>query len=345
VLGAGFAQQVHVPAFRSDPHCEVRALAASTLAKAQVVAERLGIPRAYGGWRELLADAEIDAVAIALPAREQQQAVPIAARAGKHVFCEKPLAVDVSAAQAMLEAVEKAGVVHSIDFEFPEIDAWKQAHALLQQGAIGPLRHVALQWRVETTAYRSGGGGGWKVCAADGGGTLNSLVSHSFHYLEWLFGPIDRLHGRLRPETTAGEARTDLWLDFAAGFPGTVSVAADAFLGCGHVLEAYGEHGTLVLANRTRDYVNGFELWLGTRQKGALERVPTDDRVRDVDGRITAVRPIALRFLAAIREGTQVSPNLRHGLRVQQLIDATRRAAARELGVSGGERCVMNTKR
>jgi predicted dehydrogenase len=380
VLGIGFGQQVHVPAFRSDPGCEVRAIAASSVERARAAADRLGIAKAYGHWREALHDAEIDAVAIALPAREQQQAVLEAARAGKHVFCEKPAALNLAAAEAMLKAVTEAGVVHAIDFEFPEIDACNKAHQRLQEGTLGRIRHVALQWRVETTAYRRragsvsdiGGRAGsvgdrcpsWKLRSAEGGGTLNSLVSHSFHYLEWLFGPIVWLNCRLTPDPSSptplpsgergviegarglgfepltsvpsppedvgrggkSDARVDLWLQFAAGFSGTVSLAADAFLGCGHIIEAYGDEGTLVLANRTKDYVNGFELWLGTRKSGALERVATDDRVIDADGRITAVRPIALRFLQAIRSGGSVSPNLTDGVRVQQLIDAARAA-------------------
>ena len=67
VIGISFGQHVHVPAFRSDPRCEVRAICATTLDRAKEVAERFNIPDAYGDAHQLIADPGIDAVAIAVP--------------------------------------------------------------------------------------------------------------------------------------------------------------------------------------------------------------------------------------------------------------------------------------
>ena len=244
IIGVGFGQQVHLPAFRADARCQVVALCAQTLERAGGVAQRLGVSEVYGDVREMLASRQVDAVSIAVPPAAQPELVIAAAKVGKHVFCEKPLAVDVPAAARALAAVERAGVAHAMDFMFPEIGAWQRARSVLEAGTLGKLRHAALSWRVETYAFAAGLDS-WKRRSRDGGGTLSQFVSHSFFYLEWLLGPVARVAARLTPHGVAGDARADLWLELASGCPVTVSVAADAFLGSGHRLEIYGEQGTL----------------------------------------------------------------------------------------------------
>jgi predicted dehydrogenase len=258
--------------------------------------------------------------------------VPIvleAAAAGKHVFCEKPVAPSAEEALRMLRAVEGAGVVHAVDFLFPELAAWRQARQVVRQGTLGALRQVALSWRVETYAVRTRSAG-WKLRTDQGGGTLNNFVSHSLYNLEWLLGPIERVAARLSPREGPGDARVDAWLELAGGVPGTLSVAADAFLGSGHRLEVYGDEGTLVLENRMRDHASGFVLSMGTRAHPVLEPVEVEAEgsrgAATEDGRVAAAGAIAGRFLDAIAGGAAVTPGLREGLRVQELIAALRRA-------------------
>src|ERR1700687_5662406 len=184
VIGAGFGQKVHVPAFRADNRCEVVAMCASMLQSAARAAEQAGIPQSYGDVREMLATAQVDAVAIAVPPAVQPQLVIEAARAGKHVFCEKPLAADKKTAEEALAAVEKAGVTHAMDFIFPEIASWQRARSVLKEGKLGNLRHAALTWRVETYAFAAGLDS-WKARHQDGGGAVNNFLPHSLYYLEW----------------------------------------------------------------------------------------------------------------------------------------------------------------
>lgn len=324
VIGIGYGQQVHVPAFQSDDRCRVRAVCASSAERAREVAARLNIPSWFGSWQEMIDDPAIDAVSIAVPPALQTPIVLAAAAAKKHVFCEKPLAASARQARDMLQSVDNAGVVHAIDFIFPEIPAWQRAHQVLREGELGSLRQIYLNWHVETYAHRVNQNT-WKRDRAIGGGTLNNFVSHSLYYLEWLFGPIKRIAARLTPRVAKGEARVDIWADFAGGFPGTLSVAADAFLGCGHGLDVHGEQGTLVLENRTSDYASGFRLAVGTRNSNSLAPiVPEHDPDPKRDGRIAATAAIVRRFLDAILLGRPMVPSLREGLRVQELIDLVR---------------------
>ncbi len=325
VIGAGFGQQVHVPAFRSVPGCKVHSICARNLEHAQRAARVLDIPRASNDWRELVNDPEVHALALAVPPSSQAEIALAAARAGKHLFCEKPLALHLAQARQIVNAADKSRIVHAMDFIFGEIPAWLKMHELLGNGTVGKIRHVALTWRTETYTYRTKSHN-WKTHAAEGGGTLNNFASHSLYYFEWLFGPIERLSGYLSPRESEVEARVDAWLEFAAGFSATVSISADAFLGSGHKLEVFGESGTLVLENTTSDYANGFRLFFGNREAGKLAPVEVQSADMQKDGRIQPVSRIAGRFIEAILQGWEVTPNLRHGTRVQALIDALRLA-------------------
>jgi predicted dehydrogenase len=324
VVGIGYGQQVHVPAFRADPRCRIAALCASTRDRAAAVARRLEVPHAYGSVREMLEGGEIDAVSIAVPPVAQPGIVVACAQSGKHVFCEKPVAMDEPAAARALAAVEEAHVAHAVDFIFPEIAAWKNAKSILEKGTLGKLRQAALSWRLETYSFAARRDS-WKMRSPDGGGTLNSFVSHTFYYLEWLLGPVARLAARLAPREAAGDARVDAWLEMESGCPVNVAVAADAFLGSGHRLEIYGDSGTLVLDNSTADYVNGFMLSAGTRESPALSAQRAEP-FPFADGRIGATGAIARRFIDSILSGTPARPNLIDGLRVQRLIAAARTA-------------------
>jgi len=334
VVGIGFGQHAHVPALRNDPRAVVSAICASSYERAAAVAERLAIPRAHSDWAALVGDPDIDAVTISVPPVLQPAIAIAAAAAGKHVFCEKPVACDASQAAAMLDAARAAGVVHAVDFEFRAVPAWQRAKTLCDDGVLGGIRHAVVSWQVETLAYRRPTES-WKRRRCDGGGTLNLFVSHSLDYIEWLLGPITRLAARFAgPEASGGsrdtaqaEAQVDAWFELASGAPVTLSVAANAPFGSGHRLEIYGDAGTLVLENRTADHANGFGLHIATRASGGMARVAVDGEAPAGDGRIAAVSRLVRDFLDAIDgSGGALRPDLEDGLRVQMLIDRMRRA-------------------
>src|ERR1700693_3932236 len=114
IIGLGFGSRVHVPAFRCDPRCSVAAIVGSNAEKAMRVAHQLSIKTSYGDWRSVLDDRKIDAVSIAVPPLEQPVIARAALEAGKHVFCEKPLAANASQAASLLEAARRSRIAHAI---------------------------------------------------------------------------------------------------------------------------------------------------------------------------------------------------------------------------------------
>src|SRR5687767_14778217 len=104
-VGCGFmAQKVHLPNFASIPGCELAALAEVRRDLGRAVQRRMGIPRLYGEHHELLADPEIDAIAVSAGFMVQGEIARDALRAGKDVFMEKPMAISLAQADAILDA-------------------------------------------------------------------------------------------------------------------------------------------------------------------------------------------------------------------------------------------------
>lgn len=318
MIGLRFGAQVHVPAFRTDPRCVVTALAGRDFARTRSIAEELDIPSSHADWRELVSDASIDAVSIAVPPLEQGPIIVEAARLGKHVFCEKPVAASLKDAEHALASARQAGIVHAIDFIFPEIPVWQSARRLLLDGAIGAPRHFSYSWKVQTFAARTMADS-WKNRNEHGGGARGNFLPHAIFNIEWLLGRLVRLDSLPR-QGTEKSAFCDCIVYLEGGSHGSLSITTDAFLGEGHHLQIFGASGTLVISNPTMDYADGFELRMGTLTTGHLqlmERAPAANS----DGRIAPVGQIVRRFVDGILEGNAVTPNLEDGVRIQRWLD------------------------
>ena len=331
IVGCNYGLKVQLPAFRLDPRCEVAAVAGSDAARTAEHARRAGIGRAFGGWSELIAEADIDAVAVATPPHLQPEIASAALRAGKAVFLEKPLAADLAGAVALLGVAGSA--VAMIDFNFTEVTAFRQAKAMLDAGAIGRLRHVAVAWNVENASTRLRLRN-WKTEGGEGGGAVGNFGSHSLHYLEWFCGPITGLMARISglPDDPSFETNVTLAAAFASGASGSYALSCASYLGSGHRLEFYGEDGMLTLANSTADYMRGFSIAHARRPATApvaleLEADLVDRQFPD-DGRIAPVARLAKRFLDAVERRRSATPNIGDGYRVQFLLDAVRKSHA-----------------
>lgn len=143
VLGAAkIAIQKVIPAMRASESGVVHAIASRSSDKAAEVATALGIPNAYGSYEELLADEEVEAVYVPLPNNLHAPWTVNAAESGKHVLCEKPLAMTASEARQMVDACERSGVRLMEGFMYRLHPLWVEVKRLVDSGAIGTLRAV-----------------------------------------------------------------------------------------------------------------------------------------------------------------------------------------------------------
>jgi predicted dehydrogenase len=140
---ANIARTKVVPGIQKAESCEVVAVGSRDLAAARGFADDLRIPRAHGSYEALLADPDVDAVYIPLPNHLHLEWTIAAARAGKHVLCEKPLALTSVDAERMVDACERAGVRLMEAFMYRLHPSWQAVRELVASGRIGRL--VAVQ--------------------------------------------------------------------------------------------------------------------------------------------------------------------------------------------------------
>lgn len=139
---ARIAREQVVPQLLEADNGVVQAIASRELARAAAVAERFGIPHVFGSYEEMLASDVIDGVYIPLPTSQHIEWSLKAAEAGKHVLCEKPIALSAAEIAPLIAARDANGVLVAEAFMVYYHPQWHKVRALIAEGAIGRLRHV-----------------------------------------------------------------------------------------------------------------------------------------------------------------------------------------------------------
>jgi predicted dehydrogenase len=179
---ANIATEKVIPGMRRAARVEVAAIASRDAAQALATAERLGIPRAHGSYEALLADPEVDAVYIPLPNHLHAAWTIAAARAGKHVLCEKPLAMTAAEAEGMVEVCRAEGVHLMEAFMYRQHPSWVAVRDLVATGRIGPL--MAIQsW----FSYFNDDPANIRNIPAYGGGALMDVGCYAVNLSRMLF--------------------------------------------------------------------------------------------------------------------------------------------------------------
>ena len=184
VLGAShFALMATIPAMQKAPLARVRALASRSLDKAEQAARSAGVPYAYGSYEELIADPEIEAVYIPL-ANHLHVAWSIkAAQAGKHVLCEKPIALNAAEAMELARVQEQTGTLVAEAFMVRYHPQWQQVVNWVQGGRIGTLRAVQT-----TFSYDNRDPGNIRNQKDLGGGALYDIGGYAVNTARLVFG-------------------------------------------------------------------------------------------------------------------------------------------------------------
>ncbi len=172
-----------IPGIRRAERCEVLAIASRDAVRARAAADGHGIARAYDSYEALLADPDVDAVYIPLPNHLHATWAIAAARAGKHVLCEKPLATTASEAQEIVDACRAAGVLLMEAFMYRLHPSWVAARELVASGRIGRLRAVD-SW----FSYFNDDPANIRNIRAAGGGALYDIGCYSVNLSRMLFG-------------------------------------------------------------------------------------------------------------------------------------------------------------
>jgi predicted dehydrogenase len=184
VLGcASIALDKVIPAMQQSERCTVTAIASRDAPRAAAVASALDIPRHYGAYEDLLADEDVEAVYIPLPNHLHAAWTLRAAAAGKHVLCEKPLAMTSAEAQRMVEGCRSAGVALMEAFMYRLHPLWRRICELVGGGAIGDLEAIQAFF-----SYRNLDPQDIRNVAEFGGGALMDIGCYPINVARMMFG-------------------------------------------------------------------------------------------------------------------------------------------------------------
>ena len=339
-IGAGFARRVQLPGLRLIPDVATVAIASRHRANAQAVASEFAIPTVLDAGIEVARSPDVDLVIISSTPPSHAEYAIAALEAGKHVLCEKPMAMDAAQARRMVEAAEqRRALVAWVDHELRYEPNRRKIRELIKGGAIGAVRHLELTLK----PYLRGDGRPqtaaapwtWWYDAAQGGGILGAVGSHLIDLCRfWTGHEVTHVAGRTatfgrerrdadgvtRP-VTADELSTGV-LGFGDGTIATVTLSAVAHHGAGHLAQITGSEGTLLLTGESK-------LEIG-KPGGPLEDISAPD---DLMGRTTVNNMWARSFVRLVRELVAViagnaptgePATFRDGWQIQRVLDALR---------------------
>jgi predicted dehydrogenase len=267
MLGYAFMGKAHSNAFKKLPYMmyppvaipKLAAIAGRNESAVKEAAARYGYAKSYTDWRDMLADDNVQLFDNGAPNDTHAEPCIEAAKAGKHILCEKPLARTAEEAKGMLDAVTKAGVKHAVAYNYRFVPAIRQAKMLIESGALGQIYHFRAVYLQEWIMPHYGTPHIWRLDKAiAGSGALGDLGAHIIDLGRFLIGEFRSVSAMTRtfiPERPGSDGKMkkvdvdDAFvaaIEFENGAIGTVE--ATRFAG-GHknsnCFEVNGEKGSI----------------------------------------------------------------------------------------------------
>lgn len=254
VIGTGRMGSVHVANLvRKIPEANLAAICDIRLEVAQAVASDLGIQRVVQDYHELLEDPEIEAVLIATSTNTHAFIIKDAAAAGKHIFCEKPLALDLESIDDALEVVDHCGVKLQVGFNRRFDKSYQEVRRTVETGELGRpciLRITSRDPEVPNLDFM-------RVS----GGMFLDMTIHDFDMARFQIGEVEEVYAigdvLIEPELNSfGDVDTSIvTLKFANGTIGTIDNSRQAVYGYDQQLEVFCLNGTVMAENERQNTV------------------------------------------------------------------------------------------
>ncbi len=362
LIGYGGIGRVHALAYRAIPFyyglpadtVKIIGVATTHPKSAQRAADEIGCAVWTADYRELLARPDVDVVDVTTPNHAHAAVVIAAAEAGKHIYCEKPLAMTVAEGRRMLAATQAAGVNTQMTFNLRFFPAVMRARQLIEAGFLGKI--FSFRGRYYRSSYISPDKPlSWRLRKeVAGGGALFDLGSHILDLIYYLLGDYGAVQATLdtlikaRP-LVAGSAETapvdvdDIALLHLRMADGTLGLVEISRMGTGFsneaTFEVFGEGGAIRFHAANPAWLEVYdareaELPLGGmrgfRQIEAIGRYP-GAKMPDwsmTPGFERSHAECQYQFLRAITENRPASPSLADGLHIQTVMEAAMRSSA-----------------
>jgi len=265
IVGSQFGAELHVSALKmASEVSEVVAVASPTPGNAAAFAKKFGIPRAFTDYRELLREGDIDLVTIAAPNAVHAQIAIACAQSGKHILCEKPLAMSIEEGEAMIDAARRHGVLLFYGEELFFAPKYVKAKEMADAGALGKV-HLVKQSEKHFGPHSSWF---WDVNKS-GGGAFLDLGCHGIAFCYWFLGrpAIKSIYcsmgTHVHSDKTKAEDESICILNFADGAVGLIESSWAKRGGMDDRIEVYGDsgvtYGNLLMGNALPTYSeNGY---------------------------------------------------------------------------------------
>lgn len=249
VIGLGVMGGRLLDKMAVHPGMTVAAVCDTSKERVEATLTRLEGARGYSQWQELVGDADLDLIYVAVPPKFHHSIVLGALQAGKHVLCEKPLANSLEEAREMRDAAAAAGVAHAMNFPTYYKNVFADLTARVRRGDLGTLR------RIEVTTRFPQWPRPWQqvpwLGQREQGGFVREVVPHYLHMIRTLFGPFASVQGEI--EYPADPLLCETGITAQMRLADGTKVLLDGFSGAAereHVgLKLYGTEGTLALEN------------------------------------------------------------------------------------------------
>lgn len=222
VLGtAGIAKGQTIPGMLKADNCNLYAIAGRKIEKANAFKDEFGFEVAYGSYEEMLADDKVQAVYIPLPNHVHLEWIEKAAKAGKHILCEKPMCMNVEETKRAFEVCKEQGVILMEAFAYQHSDAIKEIANQIKSGAIGDVRLIESCFFTGPPAD-----GDFRWVKEYGGGAVYDLGCYSISLTQRILGELPESIETISHFTEGGvDDFCQMYMRFANG--------ASATLGCG----------------------------------------------------------------------------------------------------------------
>jgi predicted dehydrogenase len=337
IIGCGgITLQNHLPGIALCPDTRLVALCDTNEATLEQARQQTGAPVTTTRYEEVVRRDDVQAVIIATPNCTHAPIAHAAIAAGKHVLCEKPLAMNANEARRMAEAADRAGIRHMTAFTYRFVPAMRYLRHLIDKGVLGQMVHYR-SCRLQDWGRRNLG---WRqVRNLAGTGELGDMLSHRIDFAHTLVGPMRRLVAdlkRVHDDREGQPSNLDDWVAILAEFEcGATGVLESSKLASGRneswrSLDSVEVNGT----DASAVFITGKwnELQLGRLGGPGLEivSVPKEFHVwpgsprnpADGDPLVTFRYDQAFEFINAIRNQRPCKPDFHDAVRVQQVMDA-----------------------
>ena len=343
-IGRGWAANAHIPALRALPQFEITALATTRQASADEAARHYGIPLAFGDAGKLAAHPDIDLVAVTVKVPGHYDAVMAALDAGKHVFCEWPLALDSAQASRMFEMARAKGLLHVVGLQARCQPAVVYLKDLLAEGYLGEVLSCSMlvsnrQWGTQTDragAYLFDRANGATLLTIPGGHSLDALA-----YCLGEFREVSAVLATRRPEATltdTGEKISKTAPDQIAisavlesGAVAAIQVRGNDTQGTQFLFEIQGTGGHLTLTGSASVQYGTLAL-RGAQGQDEPKALPVPARYTLVGGDVPpgaafSVAQVYAGFAASLESGIAAAPGFDVALARHRMIEAIQKAS------------------